>query len=282
MELLLSSSSFSLSSASQPSTFSSEIHRVPSAQIRVRRPFLSFSPIIWLQFVRLGSFYQVATKSITPNGISVVLANPSLDSLSDLPDIIVQIVDLKPNGNKYMFLAEIMIQVYSKVSGEKTPETPTIDVSSKEFYGEGYDDSDKRIPDMTIRNKQLGWNPKTSLFDLLESTLTYQHRTYAEAIKKGWRFAILEKGVVAVENSKLWSGMLWEWNIPHNVLNASPKEFYKQMFFMMLNHIRAPLRHIKKVFVVLDIIAHRLPANDKRSLKMKKVEALKDVRPAPT
>ncbi|XP_022637969.1 UDP-D-apiose/UDP-D-xylose synthase 1-like isoform X2 [Vigna radiata var. radiata] len=77
-----------------------------------------------------------------------------------------------------------MIQVYSKVSGEKTPETPTIDVSSKEFYGEGYDDSDKRIPDMTIINKQLGWNPKTSLFNLVESTLTYQHRTYAEAIKK--------------------------------------------------------------------------------------------------
>ncbi|XP_022639202.1 uncharacterized protein LOC106767807 isoform X1 [Vigna radiata var. radiata] len=75
-------------------------------------------------------------------------------------------------------------QVYSKLSGEKTPETPSIDVSSKEFYGEGYDDNDKRILDMTIINKQLGWNPKTSLFDLMESTLTYQHRTYAKAIKK--------------------------------------------------------------------------------------------------
>ena len=29
-------------------------------------------------------------------------------------------------------------------------EVPTIDVSSKEFYGEGYDDSDKRIPDMCV------------------------------------------------------------------------------------------------------------------------------------
>ncbi|XP_074580662.1 UDP-D-apiose/UDP-D-xylose synthase 2-like [Curcuma longa] len=81
-------------------------------------------------------------------------------------------------------LAEIMIQVYSKVSGEPPVEVPTIDVSSKEFYGEGYDDSDKRIPDMTIINKQLGWNPKTSLWDLLDSTLTYQHRTYAEAIRR--------------------------------------------------------------------------------------------------
>jgi len=81
-------------------------------------------------------------------------------------------------------LAKMMIKVYSKVSGDQPLEEPTIDVSSKEFYGEGYDDSDKRIPDMTIINKQLGWNPKTSLEDLLESTLTYQHKTYAEAIKK--------------------------------------------------------------------------------------------------
>lgn len=86
-------------------------------------------------------------------------------------------------------------------------------MSSQEFYGAGYDDSDKRIPDMTIINKQLGmifffllyfyllkprvleavwqksmgfpgWDPKTSLWDLLESTLTYQHRTYAEAMKQ--------------------------------------------------------------------------------------------------
>ncbi|KAF4376752.1 hypothetical protein F8388_025623 [Cannabis sativa] len=81
-------------------------------------------------------------------------------------------------------LAEMMTEVYSKVSGEPPIDSPTVDVTSKEFYGVGYDDSDKRIPDMTIINTQLGWNPKTSLWDLLESTLTYQHRTYAEAIKK--------------------------------------------------------------------------------------------------
>lgn len=56
-------------------------------------------------------------------------------------------------------------QVYSKVSGEPPLESPTIDVSSKEFYGEGYDDSDKRIPDMTIINKQLGI--PLSLFSVL-------------------------------------------------------------------------------------------------------------------
>lgn len=78
----------------------------------------------------------------------------------------------------------MMTQVYHKVSGRKILDVPTIDVSSEEFYGEGYDDSDKRIPDMTLIFKQLGWDPKTSLFDLLESTLTYQHKTYAEAVKR--------------------------------------------------------------------------------------------------
>lgn len=49
-----------------------------------------------------------------------------------------------------------LAQVYSKVSGEPSLQVPTVDVSSKEFYGEGYDDSDKRIPDMAIINKQIG------------------------------------------------------------------------------------------------------------------------------
>lgn len=54
-----------------------------------------------------------------------------------------------------------VMQIYSKVSGEPPLEVPTINVSSKVFYGEGYDDSDKRIPDMTIINRQLGRSPSS-------------------------------------------------------------------------------------------------------------------------
>lgn len=55
------------------------------------------------------------------------------------------------------FISSIYIlQVYSKVAGEPVLDVPTIDVSSREFYGEGYDDSDRRIPDMTIISNQLG------------------------------------------------------------------------------------------------------------------------------
>ncbi|KAL0342438.1 UNVERIFIED_CONTAM: Replication protein A DNA-binding subunit B [Sesamum calycinum] len=44
-------------------------------------------------------------KAVSPDAISFVLANPCPDSSSDLPEIIVQVLDLKPTGNKYMFMA---------------------------------------------------------------------------------------------------------------------------------------------------------------------------------
>eukprot|EP01018_Ginkgo_biloba_P003221 Gb_06861 [translate_table: standard] len=87
-------------------------------------------------------------------------------------------------------LADLMTEIYSKVSGQPPLDVPTLDISSQEFYGEGYDDSDKRIPDMTIIKQQLGWEPKTSLWDLLESTLTYQHKTYSRAVKQAMSTSI--------------------------------------------------------------------------------------------
>lgn len=47
----------------------------------------------------------MAEKFTTPDGIATILSNPSPDSASDIPDIVVQIVDLKPVGNRYTFSA---------------------------------------------------------------------------------------------------------------------------------------------------------------------------------
>lgn len=44
-------------------------------------------------------------KTVSPDAISVLLANPSPDSSSDLPNIVVQVLDLKQSGNRYMFSA---------------------------------------------------------------------------------------------------------------------------------------------------------------------------------
>lgn len=81
-------------------------------------------------------------------------------------------------------LAEVMTEVYSRVTGQPKLPQPTLEVSSLDFYGVGYDDSDRRIPDMTLIQTQLGWNPETSLNDLLEVTLDYQYKTYSESIEQ--------------------------------------------------------------------------------------------------
>uniref|UniRef100_A0A0D6R5U1 NAD-dependent epimerase/dehydratase domain-containing protein n=1 Tax=Araucaria cunninghamii TaxID=56994 RepID=A0A0D6R5U1_ARACU len=117
--------------------------------------------------------------------------------IKDAIDAVLRMIENPSRANGHIFnvgnpnnevtvrqLAELMIEIYSKVSGQPPLEEATIDVSSKEFYGEGYDDSDKRIPDMTIIKQQLEWEPKTSLWDLLDFTLTYQHKTYAHAVKQ--------------------------------------------------------------------------------------------------
>ncbi|XP_023530839.1 replication protein A 70 kDa DNA-binding subunit B [Cucurbita pepo subsp. pepo] len=41
----------------------------------------------------------------TPGGISKILANPSPDSASDVPQVVLQVLDLKATGNRYMFTA---------------------------------------------------------------------------------------------------------------------------------------------------------------------------------
>ncbi|KAK7330285.1 hypothetical protein VNO77_24475 [Canavalia gladiata] len=47
----------------------------------------------------------MAPKSVTPDAISTLLASPTPDSTSDLSDIVVQLLDLKQSGNRYMFTA---------------------------------------------------------------------------------------------------------------------------------------------------------------------------------
>ncbi|BAT90427.1 hypothetical protein VIGAN_06167300 [Vigna angularis var. angularis] len=81
-------------------------------------------------------------------------------------------------------LAALMIKAYAKVSGAPASSMSTVNVSAEDFYGKGYDDSDRRIPDMTFITRQLAWKPRTPLDELLDVTLQYQHRTYSRAIER--------------------------------------------------------------------------------------------------
>ncbi|KAJ0020551.1 hypothetical protein Pint_31911 [Pistacia integerrima] len=80
-------------------------------------------------------------------------------------------------------LAELMIEVYADVTKQPASKFTTIDVSSNNFYGPGYDDSDKRIPDMTIINRELGWKPGMRLRTILKLCLDHAIDEYKSAIK---------------------------------------------------------------------------------------------------
>ena len=48
-----------------------------------------------------------------------------------------------------------------------------IEVSGEAFYGEGYDDSDRRIPDITKAQQLLGWQPRYNLEQTITCSMAY-------------------------------------------------------------------------------------------------------------
>jgi UDP-apiose/xylose synthase len=78
-------------------------------------------------------------------------------------------------------LADRMRQTYAKITGDASYlDHPIVSVSSQDFYGEGYEDCDRRMPDTTKAQTLLGWQPRTPLNDILYDTMSYFHAQYAE------------------------------------------------------------------------------------------------------
>jgi UDP-apiose/xylose synthase len=70
-------------------------------------------------------------------------------------------------------LAHLMISIYKEltVDNKSTQKNCVEVVSSREFYGEGYEDSDRRVPDITKAMKLLEWYPKVDLETALRKTI---------------------------------------------------------------------------------------------------------------
>jgi UDP-apiose/xylose synthase len=80
-------------------------------------------------------------------------------------------------------LAETMCRIYQRefsVPGVGLPEI--VEVSGEEFYGNGYEDSDRRIPDITKAETLLKWGPTTGIDELLDRTMRYYVEAYKEAM----------------------------------------------------------------------------------------------------
>lgn len=79
-------------------------------------------------------------------------------------------------------MAEVMRDIYAEKFREPGVPLPEIvSVTGEEFYGEGYDDSDRRIPDITKARTLLGWEPRWSVQDILETTMGYYVKQFREA-----------------------------------------------------------------------------------------------------
>jgi nucleoside-diphosphate-sugar epimerase len=84
-------------------------------------------------------------------------------------------------------MASRMIEIFDRefrIPGDPTPEI--MSVTSEEFYGKGYEDCDRRIPDVTKARNLLGWHSHHDFDSVLLHTMKYfvdKHRAKsAEAV----------------------------------------------------------------------------------------------------
>jgi len=87
-----------------------------------------------------------------------------------------QIFNIGSPGNEISIrqMAEMMRDIYAEnFRDSSAPLAEIVSISGDEFYGVGYDDSDRRIPDITKARTLLKWEPVWGLRDILETTMRY-------------------------------------------------------------------------------------------------------------
>jgi UDP-apiose/xylose synthase len=78
-------------------------------------------------------------------------------------------------------LAELMQEIYVEKFWDHQRSLPAIvEVAAEQFYGKGYEDSDRRIPDITKARTLLDWEPRWAMRNLLETTMRYYITDYME------------------------------------------------------------------------------------------------------
>jgi UDP-apiose/xylose synthase len=71
-------------------------------------------------------------------------------------------------------LAERMRAVFAEVTGEPAfRHHPIRFVTGEELYGPGYEDSDRRMLDITRESERLGWQPRIGLDSILRETIAH-------------------------------------------------------------------------------------------------------------
>jgi UDP-apiose/xylose synthase len=77
-------------------------------------------------------------------------------------------------------LAELMRNVYAEITGDDAfRHHPIESVTAEEFYGPGYEDCDRRMPNLDRANTLLDWTPRINLRETLIETMRFYHEHYA-------------------------------------------------------------------------------------------------------
>lgn len=75
------------------------------------------------------------------------------------------------NNTTIRDLALLMMELYEEITNEKV-KSELIEVSGEEFYGKGYEDSD-RLPPNIQKLRSLGWKPKHDLRSTFKKSMEY-------------------------------------------------------------------------------------------------------------
>ena len=76
-------------------------------------------------------------------------------------------------------LAHTMRDIFTRLTGRQS-KSDIVSVTSEQFYGEGYDDCDRRVPDISKAAELLDWFPSTPLRDLLAKTIAWYIAEYGD------------------------------------------------------------------------------------------------------
>ena len=105
-------------------------------------------------------------------------------------------------------LALLMRKVYSEDFGFPLINLPSMmEVPASQFYGEGYEDSDRRIPDISSVRRDLGWEPHWGLREMLKATMIYYINQQSEHSQRDKKFQNGNNN--GVKNNLIQDGIKW-------------------------------------------------------------------------
>lgn len=135
----------------------------------------------------LGALLQGEPLEIVDGGAALRTITSIHDAIDatlaalDRPEALNRIFNIGNPDNEVSMLdlAHMMRDVMAEVSGDACyRDHPLVDVSSRAFYGPGYEDCDRRMLDISKETTVLGWVPRISLREVLHETISYYYDLY--------------------------------------------------------------------------------------------------------